>query len=272
MKLFDRWKKRCRQALIARIRPGRDEEELLEVLRRAEAIQSDEHREMLEELIDFPDTRVREVMVPRSDIQAVAVDTSLDEVERIMVQSGVSRLPVIENDLDHVLGVVHAWDILAARVQGKSPNLSQILRRCLRVSELEHVFGLLSEMKREACHIAIVHDEYGGTAGLVTLSDLLSEIVGSMDELEAAPESEACARQEDGSWIMMGKTRLEELEESTGVSLPHGDYDTVAGLITTHLGRIPKNGEECRISHLRFRIIKADPRRILKVRVVLDAD
>jgi len=264
--MFNSWMQSLRKMMLEYLRPGRDEEELLAVLGRAEAIQSDEQRSMLEQMIVFNDTRVREVMIPRSEIHAVAADAALEEVERELIASGVSRLPVMKGDIDHVLGVVHAQDIVAARINGESIALTSLMRPCLRVLELEQISGLLSEMKEEACHIAIVLDEYGGTAGLVTLSDLLQEIVGEISEASEEDESEFHALT-DGDYMVLARMHIEELGEELGVQLPQGDYDTVAGWITTRLGRIPKAGESVNLDGFHIYVLEADPRRISKLRL-----
>jgi len=264
--LLHSWMQLLRKMMIERLRPGRDEAELLAVLGRAEAVQSDAQRSMLEQMIVFNDTRVREVMIPRSEIHAVNVDATLGEVERELITSGVSRLPVMEGDIDHVLGVVHAQDVVAARINGGPVTLASLMRPCLRVLELEQVSGLLSEMKDEACHIAIVLDEYGGTAGLVTLSDLLQEIVGEISETSEDDAGEFHALN-DGDYMVLARMHIEELAEELGVQLPQGDYDTVAGWITARLGRIPKAGESVNLDGFQIHVLEADPRRISKVRL-----
>lgn len=262
--LAQRWVRALRRLLLRRLRPGRDAEELLEVLRRAEAIQSDEQRSMLEHLVGFHDTRVREVMTPRSAIHAIPADASPADAERKMVEAGVSRLPVYEGDLDHIIGIVHAWDILAARVRGERPTLGSMLRPCLRASELEKIGGVLSEMRAHRCPIAIVQDEYGGVAGLVTLADLVAEIVG---EVERADRDDGeCEATPDG-WLVRARMHVEDLAAEIGHPIPEGDYDTVGGWITASLGRIPNRGESFDLDGLRVTILEVDPRRVLRVRI-----
>ncbi len=260
------WLSQWRERLIHWLRPGKTVEELLEIIRRAEAIRSDEQRNMLERMIEFHETRVREVMVPRSEIHAVSIDADFSEVERTMLDAGVNRLPVMEGDIDHIVGAIHATDLVAWHARGGTGPLKDYVRRCLSVSELEKVSGLLTEMKRESVHIAVVHDEYGGTAGLVTLSDLLTEIVGEIEE-PRNPSEFTCIEQDDGSLIVSGRMLVEDLAEALDTTLPEGDYDTVAGLVTTHAGRIPRRGECIDIAGLNFVILESDARRILKVRV-----
>jgi CBS domain containing-hemolysin-like protein len=264
--LFQRWLRSLRTLIIERLRPGRDEQELLDVIGRAEAVQSDEQRSMLEQLVEFHDKRVREVMVPRSEIHAVAVDAALSEAEKIMIEAGVSRLLVMEGDLDHILGVIHARDIIEAGKQDGSLAMTGMLRPCLRALELEQVSSLLSEMRERSCHIAIVMDEYGGTAGLVTLSDLLREIVGEIGE-DGEEEEDECRPLADGSYLVRARMHIEKLGEALNMRLPQGDYDTVGGWITTSLGRIPLAGETVELGSFHIQILEADPRRISKIRL-----
>ncbi len=266
MSAFQSWMKSIRKQMIDHIRPGRDEQELLAVLGRAEAVQSDAQRSMLEQLIEFHDTRVREVMIPRSAIHAVEAKDSLAEIEQVMLTHGISRLPVMDGDIDHVLGVVHVQDIVKARISGETPALAALLHPCLRVLELEQVSGLLSEMREHSCRIAIVLDEYGGTAGLITLADLVVEIIGDIGEDGEEEESEL-ETLADGSYMALARMHIEELAEGLDVELPQGDYDTVGGWLTAHLGRIPKIGEQVKVQGFQIHIIEADPRRISKVRI-----
>ncbi|OIQ02578.1 MAG: ion transporter [Zetaproteobacteria bacterium CG06_land_8_20_14_3_00_59_53] len=265
--MIDGMGERFRKQMIEKLRPGRDEEELLAVIGNAEAIQSDEHRSMLENLVWFIDVRVRELMVPRLEIFALDKAATLDEAVQVIAGKTFSKLPVYDGDLDHIVGMVHAWDIFAAKIRGERKQLQEFLSPCLTAPESELVLGLLSRMKREGVHIAIVTDEYGGTGGLVTLSDLLTEIVGSMDEAGEAANGEECARQPDGSLIVHGRTHVEDVEDELGIKLPEGDYDTVAGLVVSLCGRIPRRGEHLELAGLDFDILEAEPRRVLRLRI-----
>jgi len=265
-KRFQEW---LRQKLLTRLRPGRSEDELLTLIGSAEAIQSDEQRLQMESMVEFHDMRVREVMISRSEIKAVDINMPLSEVERVMTESGVTRLPVIDGELDRVLGVVHVWDLFSARVRNESPTLHELVRPCLKVSELQRVSGLLSEM-REDSHMAIVLDEYGGTAGLVTLSDLLGEIIGSMDERGEATEGAEYQRTESGALEVQARMHVEELAELLDRELPEGDFDTVGGLIVTELGRIPVLGEQVTIAGLDIHVQEADPRRVIQILIKPD--
>jgi hemolysin (HlyC) family protein len=269
--MIDGFSEHFRKQLLERLRPGRDEEELLEVIANAEAVQSEEHRSMLENLVWIRDVRVRELMVPRSEIFALEKSVSLDEAIESITGKTYSKLPVYDGDLDHIIGMIHAWDVFAARIRGEAKTLQDFLKPCLSAPESELVLGLLSRMKREGVHIAVVTDEYGGTGGLVTLSDMLAEIVGSMDEAGEA-NSEECEMQADGSLIAHGRTHVEDVEDALGCELPEGDYDTVAGMIVSLCGRIPRRGEHLELAGLDIDILEAEPRRVLRLRIFPPGD
>lgn len=265
--MFERLCQRIRRLLLNRLRPGQDRQELLKLIGRAEAVQSDELRRMLERLVDFSDLRAREVMVPRLDMEALEIELPLDDAAKCIVDSGYTRLPVYEGDLDHIHGIVHAWDVFSAQANSETPSLGELLRPCPKVPETQLAFGLLSRMQQEGSHMAILLDEYDGTAGLVTLSDLLSEIVGSMDEAADAEDEKECVRQPDGDLIILARMHVEELEEALGHPLPQGDFDTVGGLISSETGRIPVSGERLQVAGLTMHILDASPRRLHKVRI-----
>jgi len=257
------WRQRVRKKVLAWLRPGKSEAELLSFVQRAECIQSDEQRRMLVQAVEFHDTRVREIMTPRSVIKSIDISISIADLEQEIMQASVTRLPITNGDLDHIIGVVHLWDLFTAKINHQAIDLQELLRPCPKISELQRVAGLLSEM-REGSHIAIVQDEFGGTAGLVTLSDLLEEIVGSIDE-DNKEDNDEIIRLDNGSFEVLAKAHIEELGESMGITFPSGDFDTVGGLITSELGRIPLSGERVNVSGLNISIQEADPRRILRV-------
>jgi len=261
--MLKRLQQRIRQYFICTLRPGQNYKELLAVIGRAEAIHSDEQRRMLEGIIEFHDTRVREVMIPRSEIKAIDVSMPLSSAAKVIAESGVTRLPVMDHDLDHILGVIHIWDLVHAQAQQSDSNIKALMRPALTVSELEYIPGLLTEMRDSKNHIAMVLDEYGGTAGLVTLSDLLEEIVGSMDEGKTQ-ESIEYTRGEHGLEVQ-ARMHVEDLGDVLSVSLPKGDFDTVGGLIITELGRIPVRGERILVGGLDIHIQEADPRRVIRI-------
>jgi magnesium and cobalt transporter len=262
---MSQWRTKLRKKMLNWLRPGQTIGELLKLVQRAECIHSDEQRRMLIQAIDFHETRVREIMTPRSHIHALDISISPEELEQEMLRAKSVRLPVTDGDLDHIVGVVHLWDLFSAKVRGQSIALRDFVKPCPQISELQRVAGLLSEM-REGSHIAIAVDEFGGTAGLVTLPDLLEEIVGSIDE--GIKEEEAgITRTDDGDVEVLGRVHIEELAEALAMDMPEGDFDTVAGLITSELGRIPMVREHVIIAGLNITILEADPRRIVRVKI-----
>ncbi|HID37263.1 MAG TPA: CBS domain-containing protein [Ghiorsea sp.] len=256
-------KEHLRTKLLHWLRPGESEEELLHIVQNAPFIRSDEQRRMLVQAVEFHDTRVREIMTPRSHVTCIDINISDAELEKEILNATVTRLPVVDGDLDHIIGVVHLWDLFAKRIKNETIILQDMLRPCQTISELQRVSGLLSEMK-EGSHIAIVQDEFGGTAGIVTLSDLLEEIVGLIAE-DHSEEASEIKQTEDGKFDVVARAHIEELAEAMGKDLPEGSFDTVAGLITHELGRIPLAGERVSVAGLDMLIVEADPRRIIRV-------
>jgi len=265
--MFERLQKRLRRQWLERLRPGRDEDELLALIGRAEAVQSDDHRRMLESLVMFRDVRVRELMVPRSEIFALKSSMPLKQAVKKIAANDYSKLPVYANDLDHIEGVLHAWDVFSAEIQRKDKHLSDLIKPCLKVPESQLVLGLLGRMKQKGMHLAIVMDEYGGTGGLVTLSDLLTEIVGSMDGVGETKELEECVQEKDGGYVVVGRMHVEDLDEVLKRTLPKGDYDTVGGMVTSLCGRIPAQGERLEVAGLSVRVLAAEPRRVIKLHI-----
>jgi len=262
---MSQWRCKLRKKMLDWLRPGETEEELLSIVQRAEFIRSDEQRRMLIQAVEFHDTRVREIMTPRSHLHTIDLSISAAALEKEIMNAKVTRLPVTDGDLDKVVGVVYLWDLFTARIKNQNIVLSDMLRPCPKISELQRVAGLLSEM-REGSHIAIVQDEFGGTAGLVTLSDLLEEIVGSIDE-DTQEDDAGIIRHEGGDFEVLARVHIEELAEALNIDIAEGDYDTVAGLITSELGRIPVVKERVQIAGLNMLIVEADPRRVIRVRI-----
>jgi len=257
---------RWRHWLLGQLRPGCSEEELVELVTKAAAITSDEHRGMLQNLVVFGETRVREIMVPRADIKAVDVAQDLDAVADAFAGSGYSRLPVYSGTVDSIKGIAYAKDVFVASRRPDKVPLMELMRPCLMVPESQLALRLLTLMKDQGSHIAIVRDEYGDTAGLVTLSDLLAEIVGDIEDADDEENAE-CKRLKDGSLLVQARMHVEDLEAVLGQELPEGDFDTVGGLILSYLGRIPRQDERLEVGDLSVYIVEAEPRRLLKVRI-----
>jgi putative hemolysin len=222
-------------------------------------------KELIHSIFEFGDTIVREVMVPRPDITAIESDKTLRDVQALVLQHGYSRIPVFSDDLDEVIGMVYAKDVLKALHQGKHDMpLTDVVREAHFVPESKRVADLLREMQKEKFHIALVTDEYGSVVGLVTLEDLLEELVGEItDEYDTEePELEEVAV---GVYRVDGKLSIDEVNEILDVELPDEEWDTVGGLMLGLMGSIPDEGEEVPFQNLRFKAEKVNGRRISKV-------
>ncbi|RJP23406.1 MAG: HlyC/CorC family transporter [Candidatus Omnitrophota bacterium] len=243
-----------------------DVRSLIEMSER-EGLLEQEEREMIHSIIDFGDTVVKEIMTPRVDFQAISVNIGLEEARKEAVRQGHSRIPVYEQDLDRIIGILYVKDLL--RVDSKNEasfNLREIIRTPLFIPKTKKVNDLLETFKKEKNHIAIVVDEYGTTAGLITIEDVLEEIVGDIqDEFdEELPDYE---RQKDGSIIAHAKIDLDQLSELLHIVFPDEDVETLGGFITTLIGDVPKIGEEVDFLNLHFTILESDERKIEKVKI-----
>ncbi|MGZ5291224.1 MAG: hemolysin family protein [Actinomycetota bacterium] len=224
-----------------------------------------EETQLIHSIFEFGDTIVREVMVPRPDIVAIESDKTLRDVQGVVLEHGFSRVPVFTDDLDDVLGIVFAKDVLKALHQGEqNMPLREIVRDAHFVPESKRVADLLREMQQEKFHIAIVTDEYGSTSGLVTLEDLLEELVGEIsDEYDTEePELEDLG---DGVYRVDGKMAIDEVNEILEVELPDEEWDTVGGLMLGLMGSIPEQGEEVVFQNLTFAAEQVNGRRIVRI-------
>jgi CBS domain containing-hemolysin-like protein len=231
----------------------------------------EEHeKELIHSIFEFGDTVVREVMVPRPDIVAAEAHMSLGVVRELMVRHGFSRLPVYRDGLDRIEGFVFAKDVLSALHQGKHDvPVTEMLRPARFVPESKRVAELLREMQRGRFHMALVTDEYGSLSGLVTLEDLLEELVGEMaDEYDRSePQMQPVG---EGRYRVSGRLSIDDLNALLDTDLPHDKWDTVAGLILGVLGSIPHEGEEIRVDGLRFQVERLHGRRIVSVVIARD--
>jgi CBS domain containing-hemolysin-like protein len=238
--------------------------QLAEVASEEEQIEEGEVQ-LIHSIFEFGDTIVREVMVPRPDIVAIEADRPLRDVQALVLQHGYSRLPVYDDDLDNVVGFIYAKDVLKAIHQGKQDMpLREACRPAHFVPESKKAADLLREMQREKFHIALVTDEYGSVSGLVTLEDLLEELVGEIEDEYDRAEPEI-AEVSDGVYRVDGKVGIDEVNELFDVELPDEEWDTVGGLMLGLLGSIPDEGEEVTFQGLVFRAERVDGRRISKV-------
>ncbi|HEV3363736.1 MAG TPA: hemolysin family protein [Acidimicrobiia bacterium] len=228
-----------------------------------------EERRLIHSIFEFGDTVVREVMVPRPDMVGVEADAPVDDALEKAISAGYSRLPAYGDGPDDILGLVYLKDIIR-RTREKNGDghgtVRELVRPAVFVPEQKRVAELLREMQKDKFHMAVVIDEYGGTAGLVTLEDLLEEIVGEIvDEYDV--EAPRVERLPDGGLRVAGGTPIDEVNELLGVELPETDWDTVGGLMFNLLGHVPVEGEPVDFQGLEFRAERVQRRRILTVRI-----
>ena len=227
-------------------------------------ISEEEGRELLQSIVDFTETVVREVMTPRPDIVAIRGDATLPDLRVLFREEQYSRIPVYRDSLDNILGIVYVKDLVGLP-PGAEPPLTTLMRAAYFVPESKRVSELLKEMQRRQVQMAIVVDEYGGTAGLVTVEDLLEEIVGEIrDEYDV--ESETVVEEEDGSFVFSGKVNVDEVRDRLGVEIEREGFETVGGFLLSHLGRMPYVGELIEVGGLLFEVLEVERRRITKVR------
>ena len=224
-----------------------------------------DEQQLVSSVFDFGLTKVREVMVPRIDMAAVDIHTTSDALDTI-IDAGHSRIPVYDESIDRIVGVVHTKDVLEKVVGGGGFSLGDIMREVYFVPESKMIDGLLSEFKKRRVHIAIAVDEYGGTAGLITLEDVLEELVGDIHD-EFDEEEELIKVQNDDTVLCSARVRLEELNEALGLGLPEGGADTLGGFLYESIGRVPRVGEVFKNRGLEFRIDSIVRQRIDKVQI-----
>jgi CBS domain containing-hemolysin-like protein len=231
----------------------------------ARGVVGDEAEDMLHAIFDLGDTVVRQVMLPRTEVVAVPADATLEDLVRVAARSPFTKFPVFEGGLDHILGVVHLRDLLPA-LEGKAATgkrARDLMREAIFIPEGARVNDLLKRFRSRRQHLAIVLDEYGGTAGLVTLEDLLEEIVGQVnDPFDSEPQIQALP---DGTSMLDGLTPLEDVNEHFHLRLTDPHYDTLAGFILGRLGRLAQVGDSVVADGVRLKVESLDGRRIARV-------
>ncbi|HYU12237.1 MAG TPA: hemolysin family protein [Stellaceae bacterium] len=265
------------RAMLRLLRRPRGERETIDAL--IEAASADlgspitpQERVLIGNILKVHDRNAADVMVPRVDIVALDLDQPFTEVVKCMVEHGHSRVPVYRETLDDVIGFIHVKDVLAPVADRRPAKLARLLRKVLFVAPSLPILDLLVQMRQARTHIAMVVDEFGGIDGLVTIEDLIEEIVGEIEDEHDVAEPLTLIERPDGSVIADARLPIEALEEQHGTRLrPAGDQeavDTLGGLVFTLAGRVPKRGEV--IAHpdgIEFEVLDADPRRIKRLRV-----
>jgi magnesium and cobalt transporter len=249
---------RDRQALI----------ELLEQARRSRILDADEHS-MLEGVLEVSTMQVRDIMIPRGKMVVVERNASPQEMLQIIIESGHSRFPVIAADRDEVIGVLLAKDLLRFYAENGQQrfHIKECLRPAIFIPESKRLNVLLKEFRVSHNHMAIVVDEYGGVSGLLTIEDVLEQIVGDIDDEHDPDEEVMVVAEPDDAWRVDALTRIEDLNEELGTHFSDEDYDTVGGLVMHELGRLPRKGESLELDGMRFTVLRADRRRVHAVRL-----
>src|SRR5215216_3857300 len=271
-RLFDRSRRKEQMA-----EDGKEEEEnddsgdlqaLIDV-GEAEGILEEEEGELIHSIIEFGDTRVSEVMTPRPDIVAVPESATVREARDIILESKYSRLPVYREQIDNVEGIIYVRDLLQCWAEGtQDKSIQPLIRDVYFIPETKPVSDLLDEMQKAHVQLAMVIDEYGGVCGLVTVEDILEEIVGEIeDEDIAGEELEEIVERKDGGYEVMASTEIGKIERLFDMEIEADDFTTIAGLVINESGTVPAVGEVLTIRGLEVEVLEADERRILRLRV-----
>jgi len=249
--------------------PNQTEEEIKNLVESAEQsgeIERDE-RELLHSVFSFTDTIAREVMTPRVDLDAVSADTAPAELVHLIKESGHSRIPIYEGTDDQIIGIIHAKDLLTEMLSGKSVSIRDLMRAPYFVPENKNLQQLLSELRTNRAQMAIIQDEFGGTSGIVTIEDIVEELVG--DIVDEYDEEEPSVQPRDNGWSVEGRTHWEDLNRAIGSEFESEEFDTIGGYVFGLFGRQPSAGETMDVDGWRFTITETDGRRISRLHVGL---
>lgn len=248
----------------------RDKNELMEMLRDAteRRVLDTNSLGMIEGVLEVPKLRVRDIMIPRSQMVVIEQDMDLKQILPIVITTVHSRFPVIGENKDEVLGILLAKDLLAFAFGEKPFNLQEILRPAVFVPESKRLDVLLQEFRKNRNHMAVVVDEYGGVTGLITIEDVLEQIVGDIEDEYDTEEDQYIKKYNENAYAVKALAPIEEFNEFFGSHLDDKDADTVGGLVLSKFGHLPKRGETIELSGFRFKILRADSRRIHLLQVV----
>ncbi len=269
-----RWLKRITQSFAAE---PQDRAELLAVLREAgeRSLIDSDALTMLEGVLEVADLQVRDIMVPRAQLVCVRRDDPAATILPTVVESGHSRFPVMDADRDDIVGILLAKDLLRLSISDARErfDIREYMRPAVFVPESKRLNVLLKDFRHNRNHMAIVVDEYGGVAGLVTIEDVIEQIVGEIDDEFDIEEDQNIRREAERQYTVRGVTRIDEFNEYFGSKLSEEEgFDTIAGLLMKQLGRMPRRGESVIINGFEFRVARADRRRIDSLRVTSPHD
>lgn len=235
-----------------------------------EGIFEESEGKLIASIVEFGETIARELMTPRIDVLAFEAGGSVRDLARLFSDSKYSRIPIYEKDVDRIVGIVHIKDLFDAYLENPERKVRAIASPAYFVSETKRVPELLRELQLEHLQMAVVVDEYGGTAGIITLEDIIEQIVGEIAD-EHEDEEESIIEVEPDVWLLNGLVRTDTLEERLGIDVQGEDWETVAGLIFTSVGRVPKVGETVHMNGMQFEVLRVDRRRIYQVRMQREA-
>lgn len=229
---------------------------------------NEEESELIDKVFEFSDTTVREAMVPRTEIAAIPANSSLEQIVKAFQQYGYSRLPVYRNSIDDIIGFIHSKDILPYMLRPKSFRLEKVLQKPFYVVDTAKLEDVLRQMQKEKFHFGFVVDEHGGIEGIITLEDLLEEIVGDISDEHDEEVNEQIITQPDGSYVLDGALAVRDLNRRLGIKLPVSEaYTTIAGFLMSESGKILKKGDTVKFNRYIFEVEEVERHRIVKVRM-----
>jgi magnesium and cobalt transporter len=227
---------------------------------------SEDEGEMLQGIFSFRDTVAREILVPRTDTVGARSDTDIRDIIELIIQSGHSRIPIYQDNIDNIVGILHAKDLLPFWGREKDIDIRSIVRPPYFIPETKKISDVLTDLRDKKSHMAIVIDEYGGTAGILTLEDIIEEIIGEIvDEYDS--DQNWIVELDDGSIVVDARLDMEELEDHLDVRFPEGNYESVGGFIINFLGRVPSIDDKVVFDNLEFTVTEADRRKAEKVHI-----
>ena len=271
---FHRWFDRARQEQLQEENDEEEDEDLTDDIQalidvgEAEGIIEEEEGELIHSIIEFGDTSVGEVMTPRPDIVALPTTATMLEARDVIIESKYSRLPVYRDQIDNVEGFIYVRDLLQCWAEGReTDSISSLVRPVYFVPETKPVAALLEEMQKAHVQLSMVIDEYGGVAGLVTVEDILEEIVGEIEDEDIGGDEEEIVCGSEGVYEVLGSTEIGKIERLFDMEIEADDFTTIAGLVINESGKVPRSGEHLAFRGLEVEVLEADERRIGRLRV-----
>lgn len=225
---------------------------------------NEKESDMLKNVFEFSDQRIYEIMTPRTEIIGIELSDSYENIKKRFIESGYSKLPVFEDNLDNIKGILYLKDLFTL------PNdISEIIRSVIFVPESKKSIEMLNDFLEKRVSICIVVDEFGGTAGLLTIEDIIEELFGEIND-EFDTDDEICKKINDETYILSGKIEIDYINKEFNLNIQEGDYETVAGFITFKIGRIPENGESLIVDNFRINVLKSDKKRISLIKLLIE--